>query len=128
MTDTADQIFKVLPRQLDKTVAAALREWLPGRSWSQIQQLLKSRHVMLSGNLCMDAGRRLRLADVVKVLAQPYGAAAQGRSDSHPLSGQERGGGGEAGGRDHHACTPRNGIGPPAAGNCSPPWMSCCRG
>jgi 23S rRNA pseudouridine1911/1915/1917 synthase len=71
MTDTADQIFKVLPRQVDKTLAAALREWLPGQSWSQIQQLLKARRVMLSGNLCMDAGRRLRLVDVVKLLAQP---------------------------------------------------------
>ena len=71
MTDAADQIFKVLPRQLDKTVAAVLREWLPGQSWSQIQQLLKSRRVMVSGNLCMDAGRRLRLVDVVKVLARP---------------------------------------------------------
>ncbi len=71
MSDATDQVFKVLPRQVDKTVAAALRDWLPGQSWSQIQQLLKSRRVLLSGNLCMDAGRRLRLADVVKLLAHP---------------------------------------------------------
>ena len=63
-----DQIFRVLPRQVDQTVATALREWLPGKSWSDIRRLLKSRKVMLSGNLCTDASHRLRLVDVVKLL------------------------------------------------------------
>jgi 23S rRNA pseudouridine1911/1915/1917 synthase len=52
-----------------QTVAAALREWLPGKSWSDVRRLLKSRRVMVSGNLCVDAGYRLRLADVVKLLS-----------------------------------------------------------
>jgi 23S rRNA pseudouridine1911/1915/1917 synthase len=60
-----------LPRQVDLTLAAALRQWLPEKSWSQIQRLIKARQVMLSGNLCVDAGRRLRLQDVVKLLPQP---------------------------------------------------------
>ena len=64
-------LFHVLPRQVDLTLAAALRQWLPEQSWSQIQRLIKARQVMLSGNLCVDPGRRLRLQDVVKLLPQP---------------------------------------------------------
>jgi 23S rRNA pseudouridine1911/1915/1917 synthase len=63
-----EKLFRVLPRQVDQTVSAALREWLPGKSWSEVRQLLKSRRVTVNGNLCMDAGRRLRLTDVVKLL------------------------------------------------------------
>jgi 23S rRNA pseudouridine1911/1915/1917 synthase len=65
---SGEKIFRVLPRQVDQTIAAALREWLPGRSWSEIQRLLKARQVTINGNLSMDAGRRLRLTDVVKLL------------------------------------------------------------
>ena len=64
------QLFRVLPRQVDKTLAAALREWLPQLSWSQVRKLIESRRVQVSGNLCMDQGRRLRLVDVVKLLPQ----------------------------------------------------------
>mgnify|MGYP000902521966 FL=1 len=75
--DSGDQIFRVLPRQVDETVAAALREWLPGKSWSEIRRLLQTRQVMVSGNLCQDAGYRLRLVDVVKVLRHPMAPPAR---------------------------------------------------
>lgn len=68
MVASREQLFRVLPRQVDQTIAAALREWLPGRSWSEVRGLLKSRRVTLNGNLCLDAGRRLRLTDVIKLL------------------------------------------------------------
>jgi len=71
MNDPAGQLFRVLPRQVNRTVAAALREWMPGQSWSQIHRLLKSRRVMVSGNICVDAARRLQLVDVVKILPNP---------------------------------------------------------
>ncbi len=67
--DPGDKIFRVLPRQVDQTVVAALREWLPGKSWSETRRLLKTRRVTINGNPCMDDGRRLRLTDVVKLLA-----------------------------------------------------------
>jgi 23S rRNA pseudouridine1911/1915/1917 synthase len=67
--ESGEELFRVLPRQVDKTISAALREWLPGKPWSEVRRLLKSRRVAINGNLCMDAGRRLRLTDVVKVLA-----------------------------------------------------------
>jgi 23S rRNA pseudouridine1911/1915/1917 synthase len=66
--ETEEKIYRVLPRQVDATVAAALREWLPGRSWEEVRKLIKARRVMLSGNLCVDAARRLKLQDVVKIL------------------------------------------------------------
>jgi 23S rRNA pseudouridine1911/1915/1917 synthase len=66
--DSDGELFRVLPRQVDQTVAAALRAWLPGKSWSEVRRLLKSRRVTVNGNLCVDAGYRLRLVDVVKLL------------------------------------------------------------
>lgn len=65
------RVFRVLPRQVDQTIAAALREWLPQSTWSQVRRLLKGRRVVVSGNLCMDAARRLQLQDVVRVLPYP---------------------------------------------------------
>ena len=65
--DSGEKLFRVLPRQVDETISAALREWLPGQSWSEVRRLLKSRRVTINGNLCVDAGRRLRLTDVVKL-------------------------------------------------------------
>jgi 23S rRNA pseudouridine1911/1915/1917 synthase len=77
--DSGEKIFRVLPRQVDQTVAAALREWTPGKSWSEVRTLLKSRQVTVNGNLCLDAGCRLRLVDVVKIL--PHSLAPPARED-----------------------------------------------
>lgn len=68
MKHSGGRLFHVLPRQVGLTLAAALRQWLPDQSWSQVRGLLKARRVMVSGNLCMDEGRRLKLQDVVKLL------------------------------------------------------------
>lgn len=65
------RIFRVLPKQVDQTIAAALRQWMPGQSWGEAKKLLQSRRVLVNGNLCVDAGRRLKLTDVVKVLPHP---------------------------------------------------------
>jgi 23S rRNA pseudouridine1911/1915/1917 synthase len=71
---SGEQIFRVLPKQVGQTVAAALRDWLPGQSWTQLRKLLEARRIMVSGNLCTDAGRRLKLQDVVKLLPHPMAA------------------------------------------------------
>ena len=71
MPQPDERVFRVLPRQVDLSVAAALRQWVPDQSWSQVRKLLASRRVMVSGNLCVDPGRRLTLRDVVKVLPHP---------------------------------------------------------
>lgn len=71
MANSESQIFRVLPKQVDQTIATALREWLRGKSWTEVRGLLKARRVMLSGNLCVDPARRLKLQDVVKILPHP---------------------------------------------------------
>jgi 23S rRNA pseudouridine1911/1915/1917 synthase len=75
--DSDGEIFRVLPRQVDQTIAAALREWLSGRSWSEIRRLLKTRRITVNGNLCVDDGYRLRLVDVVKVLTHSLAPPAR---------------------------------------------------
>jgi 23S rRNA pseudouridine1911/1915/1917 synthase len=67
----ADQTFHVSADDENQTLSAALRRWLPDRSWSQVRQLIESRQMMVSGNLCLDAGRRLKTGEVVKLLTQP---------------------------------------------------------
>jgi 23S rRNA pseudouridine1911/1915/1917 synthase len=74
MTEKDSKLFHVAPAQANLTIAAALRQWLPGKSWSDVRQLLSSRHVTVSGNLCLDEGRRLKAEEVVKLLAHPAAA------------------------------------------------------
>jgi 23S rRNA pseudouridine1911/1915/1917 synthase len=63
--------FHVQHDQANQTLAAALRHWLAGKSWSEAERLIRKRHVMVNGNLCLDAGRRLKPGEVVKVLEHP---------------------------------------------------------
>ena len=70
MSDRDEQVFRVLPRQAEETIAAALREWLPGKSWSEIRRLLQGRRIMLNGNLCVDSWKRLGGKDVVALTGE----------------------------------------------------------
>lgn len=74
-----DQILRAGRHHAQRTVAAFLREKLPGRSWSDIRRLIKARQVMVDGNLCLDGDRRLRGSEVVKLLEHP--AAPPPRED-----------------------------------------------
>jgi len=64
------QTFTVLPEQAGQTVAALLRQWLPGQSWSQIKQLVVGRRVTINGELWLDAARRLKPGDAVEILGR----------------------------------------------------------
>ena len=66
-----DRILRAEHHHAQRTVTAFLREKLPGQSWSEVRHLLKSRQVMIDGNLCLDGGRRLRGTEVIKLLAHP---------------------------------------------------------
>ncbi len=66
----ASAVFHASPQLAGRTVSAALRAWLPERTWSQVRQLLRSRRVTVNGNVCVDEGRRLAESDVVKLLEQ----------------------------------------------------------
>jgi 23S rRNA pseudouridine1911/1915/1917 synthase len=56
--------------QAGLTVLAALRQWLPGSSWSAVRRLLADRHVVVNGSLCLDEARRIKTGETVTL----YGA------------------------------------------------------
>src|SRR6266852_5987211 len=60
--------FAVTAEQANQTLAALLRQWLPGQSWSQVRKLVAGRRVKLNGELWLDDARRLKEGDVVDVL------------------------------------------------------------
>jgi len=64
----------VQPEQAGQTLAALLRAWQPGHSWSKIKQLVRNRWVQLNGNVCVDPARRVKAGDVVKLLDRPKAA------------------------------------------------------
>lgn len=70
MNQSSSQTFRVAAEEAQQTLAALLRKWLGGKSWSQVRQLIQSRRVIVSGNLCLNAARRLKADEVVKVLLQ----------------------------------------------------------
>jgi len=77
MPDPTSQTFRVAADQAQRTLASLLRQWLPGKAWSEVQRLIRKRHVLVSGNLCLDAGRRLRSDEVVKLLEHPTAPPAR---------------------------------------------------
>jgi 23S rRNA pseudouridine1911/1915/1917 synthase len=60
--------YHVTAAEEGRTLAAFLREHLAPASWSAVRGLIRGRHVLIHGNLCTDAARRLRGGEVVKVL------------------------------------------------------------
>jgi 23S rRNA pseudouridine1911/1915/1917 synthase len=66
--------FQVEEDQAGKTLAALLRHWLPGQSWSQVRKLIAARRVKLNGELWLDDARRLKTGDSVEILSKPIPA------------------------------------------------------
>jgi 23S rRNA pseudouridine1911/1915/1917 synthase len=62
--------YTVTAEQAHQTLAALLRQWLPGQSWSQVRKLVAARRVKLNGGLWLDDARRLKEGDRVEVLAR----------------------------------------------------------
>ena len=62
------QTYSVAACQDQQTLAALLRGWLPGQSWSQVRKLVAARRVKINGELWLDAARRLKHGDSVEVL------------------------------------------------------------
>jgi 23S rRNA pseudouridine1911/1915/1917 synthase len=77
MAKDASQIVRVLPAQVDQTLAAILKQALADLSWSDVRKLVRGRRVTVNGNSCLDPGRRLKLTDVVKVLEHPTAPVAR---------------------------------------------------
>jgi 23S rRNA pseudouridine1911/1915/1917 synthase len=92
MKSSAGTVHHVTAADRGQTLAAFLRAKLAGHSdekaaentavaasWSQVQKLVRSRRVMIHGNICTDVARRLKVGEVVKVLAAA--AAAPPKAD-----------------------------------------------
>ncbi|HVJ81314.1 MAG TPA: RluA family pseudouridine synthase [Planctomycetia bacterium] len=71
MAGGEEPLYHVTPELAKQTLAAALRTWLPGRTWNQIRKLVEDRQVTVCGNLCLDPARRLKAGDPVRVLPKP---------------------------------------------------------
>ncbi|MFO0968091.1 MAG: RluA family pseudouridine synthase [Gemmataceae bacterium] len=63
--------FTVEAAQQGKTLAALLRVWLPGFTWSQVHRLVETRRVKINDELWLDPARRLRVGDVVDIGRRP---------------------------------------------------------
>ncbi len=61
------QVYTVADDQAGCTLAAALREWLPGQSWKAVRQLVASRHILIRDEVCLDPARRLPAGESVEV-------------------------------------------------------------
>ncbi len=63
--------FPIPAEQAGLTLAAWLRQRLPGQSWKEVRRLVESRRVRIDGDLCLDPARRLREGVSVELLARP---------------------------------------------------------
>ncbi len=66
------QTFVAADRQSGITVLAALREWLPGTTWSAVRKLMSARRVLVNDALCLDEARRLKPGEVVRLADRPH--------------------------------------------------------
>src|ERR1700731_260480 len=57
------QSYTVAAEGANQTLAALLRQWLPGQTWSQVRKLVAGRRVKLNGELWLDDARRLKAGD-----------------------------------------------------------------
>lgn len=74
MSAPQSRSFQTTAEQAGQTLAALLRQWLPGQSWSQVRKLIAGRRVQLNGELWLDDARRLKSGDTVEILVRPIAA------------------------------------------------------
>jgi 23S rRNA pseudouridine1911/1915/1917 synthase len=65
------KVFTVATDDAGQTLAALLRRQMPGESWNQVRRFIETRHVQVSGQLCLDPARRLQENEVVEILECP---------------------------------------------------------
>jgi len=64
------QTHRVPGEHAGKTLAACLRLWLAGQTWTQVRKLVASRRIKLNGEIWLDDARRLKENDTVEILAR----------------------------------------------------------
>jgi 23S rRNA pseudouridine1911/1915/1917 synthase len=63
--------FTLPSEQAGLTLAALLRQRLPGQSWNQVRRLIDTRRARVNGELCLDPARRLKEGETVELLTRP---------------------------------------------------------
>lgn len=63
--------FHVSADLAQQTLMAVLRAFAPSLTWSQARKMIEGKRVLVNGNLCLDAARRLKPTEVVKFLDRP---------------------------------------------------------
>jgi 23S rRNA pseudouridine1911/1915/1917 synthase len=63
--------FLIPTDQAGATLAAVLRQRLPGQSWNQVRRLVETRRAKVNGELCLDPARRLKEGETVELLDRP---------------------------------------------------------
>jgi 23S rRNA pseudouridine1911/1915/1917 synthase len=66
--------------QAGLTLAALLRQQLPGQSWNQVRRLIQTRRARVNGELCLDPARRLKEGETVELLSRPAAKPHQAES------------------------------------------------
>ncbi len=61
-------VFTVATEQAGCTLAALVRQQVPGLSWNQARRLIETSRVRISEQLCLDPARRLQESEVVEIL------------------------------------------------------------
>jgi 23S rRNA pseudouridine1911/1915/1917 synthase len=67
----SSNVFTVATEQAGGTLAALVRQHVPGQSWNQARRLIEAGRVQISGQLCLDPARRLQESEVVEILDRP---------------------------------------------------------
>jgi 23S rRNA pseudouridine1911/1915/1917 synthase len=62
--------LRVTKEQAGRTLAALLRQYLPGQSWNAVRNVVAARRVRVGGELCLDPARRLRAGEEVQLSEQ----------------------------------------------------------
>ncbi|MBI2825857.1 MAG: RluA family pseudouridine synthase [Planctomycetia bacterium] len=78
MPESSKNVLHVPADLAHERLGSVLRRWQHGVAWSQVESWLRSRRVLIDGNLCIDAGRRLKAGEVVKLL--PHSLAPPARA------------------------------------------------
>ena len=65
----ADRTFHIRPVLSNQPLGVAMQRLLPQQDKAAVKRLIHERHVHVNGNLALDADKRLKTGDVVKVLS-----------------------------------------------------------
>jgi 23S rRNA pseudouridine1911/1915/1917 synthase len=75
MAETTAWTIPITAEQVDGTLAAIVRSQMPGKSWTQVRQLIATRRVRVNREVCLDPARRLKEGETVELTEGPAAAS-----------------------------------------------------